>query len=59
MMHGHEKSDPAMVVRKPVNKAARSATEPSVKEPVCGGVGGAKGGDQRECGLAKHAPDTV
>src|ERR1700730_2319186 len=24
----------------------------------CGGVGGAKGGDQGECGLAKHAPDT-
>src|SRR3984893_6539406 len=24
----------------------------------CGGVGGAKGGDQGECGLAKHVPDT-
>ena len=24
----------------------------------CSGVGGAKGGDQGECGLAKHAPDT-
>ena len=34
MMHGHEKSDPAIVARKPVNKAARSATEPSVKEPA-------------------------
>jgi hypothetical protein len=34
MMHGPEKSDPAIVVRKPANKAARSATEPSVKEPA-------------------------
>jgi hypothetical protein len=32
MMHGHEKSDPAIVATKPANKAARSATEPSVKE---------------------------
>ena len=32
MMHGHEKSDPAIVAMKPANKAARSATEPSVKE---------------------------
>ena len=34
MMHGHEKSDPAIVAMKPANKAARSATEPSVKEPA-------------------------
>ena len=34
MMHGHEKSDPAIVARKPANKAERSATEPSVKEPA-------------------------
>jgi hypothetical protein len=34
MMHGHEKSDPAIVAMKPANKAARSATEPFVKEPV-------------------------
>jgi hypothetical protein len=33
MMNGPEKSDPVIVVRKPANKAARSATEPSVKEP--------------------------
>ena len=26
MMHGHEKSDPAIVVMKPANKAAHSAT---------------------------------
>ena len=32
MMHGHEKSDPAIVAMKPANKTARSATEPSVKE---------------------------
>jgi RNA-directed DNA polymerase len=32
MMHGPEKSDPAMVAMKPANKTARSATEPSVKE---------------------------
>src|SRR3984893_6539407 len=32
MMHGPEKSDPAIVVMKPANKAARSATEPFVKE---------------------------
>jgi hypothetical protein len=34
MMHAHEKSDPAIVAMKPANKAARSATEPSVKEPA-------------------------
>jgi RNA-directed DNA polymerase len=34
MMHGHEKSDSAIVAVKPANKAARSATEPSVKEPA-------------------------
>jgi hypothetical protein len=49
MMHGHEKSDPAIVAVKPANKVA----------PHCGavrggvsrsGVGGAKGVDQGECG---------
>ena len=58
MMHGREKSDLAIVAVKPANKAA----------PRCGairggesrsGVGGAKGGDQGECGLAKHALDSV
>jgi hypothetical protein len=34
MMHRREKSSPAIVAMKPVNKAARSATEPSVKEPA-------------------------
>jgi group II intron reverse transcriptase/maturase len=39
MMHGHEKSDPAIVAEKPVNKAEqpaaeRSAAEPEAAEPV-------------------------
>ncbi len=41
MMHGREKSDPAVVARKPANKA----------EPIRCGVGGAKGrgrGESRE-----------
>jgi RNA-directed DNA polymerase len=38
-MHGHEKSDPAIVARKPANKAGqpsaeRSAAEPNAAEPV-------------------------
>ena len=57
MMHGHEKSDPAIVAVKPTNKA---------KEARCGGicgggrsgVGGAKGGGQGECAPTKHAPDS-
>ena len=49
MMHGHEKSDSAIVAVKPTNKAERSAAE----------LGGAKGGDQGECGLAEHAPDSA
>ena len=55
MMHGHEKSDSVIVAVKPANKAV----------PCCGairggvsrsGVGGAKDGDQGECGPAKHVP---
>src|ERR1700676_3538287 len=34
MMYGRGKSSPGIVARKPANKAARSATEPSVKEPA-------------------------
>jgi hypothetical protein len=58
MMHGHEKSDSVVVAAKPANKAA----------PRCGavrggvsrsGVGGAKGGDQGECGPATHALDSA
>ena len=33
MMHGHEKSDPAIVARKPANKAEDSVAERSVAEP--------------------------
>ena len=59
MMHGAEKSDPVIVAGKPANKA---------EQPPCGaicggakrsGAGGAKGGDQGECGPAKQAPDAV
>ena len=32
MMHGHEKSDPAIVAVKPTNKAERSAAEQSAEE---------------------------
>ncbi len=28
MMHGHEKSDPAIVAKKPANKAGQPASEP-------------------------------
>src|SRR5881397_2734240 len=58
MMHGHEKSDLAIVAGKSANKAA----------PRCGairggasrrGVSGAKDGDQGECGPAKHALDSA
>ena len=57
MMHGAEKSDPVIVAGKPANKA---------EQPPCGaicggakrsGAGGAKGGDQGECGPAKQVPD--
>jgi hypothetical protein len=34
MMYGRGKSSPGIVARKPANKAARSATEPFVKEPA-------------------------
>ena len=46
MMHGHEKSDSVIVAVKPANKADANRC----------GAGGAKGGDQGECGPAKHVP---
>ncbi len=49
MMHGREKSDPAIVAVKPANKTKRSAAE----------TVGAKGRDQGQCGLAKHALDSA
>ena len=45
-MNGREKSDSAM-----------SHWEPDERSQASGrGAGGAKGGGQRECGPAKHAP---
>ncbi len=55
MMHGHEKSDPAIVAVKPANKANEPAAEASAVGKR-GGAGGAKGGDRGECGPAKHVP---
>jgi hypothetical protein len=49
MMHGHEKSDPAIVAVKPTNKAEHSAAE--LVEPRVGTKGNA--------GLAKHVPDAA
>ena len=34
MMHGHEKSDSAIVAAKPANKATHSAVEQSAGEPA-------------------------
>ena len=45
MMHGHEKSDPAIVAGKPTNKAERSAAE--LVEPRVGTKGNA--GQQSTC----------
>ena len=56
MMHGPEKSDPAIVAGKPANKAEQPAAE-HLQRSGSSGAGGAKGGDQGECGPAKHAPD--
>ena len=53
MMDGHEKSDLVIVAVKPANKAKKAHCG-----GICGGgrsgVGGAKGRDRGECGLAKH-----
>ena len=57
MMHGPEKSDFAIVAVKPANKARQPPAERSVGEPKRSGAGGAKGGDQGECGPAKQVPD--
>jgi hypothetical protein len=57
MMHGHEKSDPAIVAMKPANKARKAHCG-----AICGGrrsgVGGAKDGGQGECASAKHVLDS-
>lgn len=49
MMHGLEKSDPAIVATKPVEQGRTTG----------GGMGGAKGGDRGERGTVAHAPDAV
>src|SRR5437660_6063138 len=36
MMHGHEKSDPAIVARKPANKAEQVSAEQSAAQPTAG-----------------------
>ena len=56
MMHGHEKSDPAIVAVKPANKAEQPRRS-NPRGASRSGAGGAKGGDQGECGPAKHVPD--
>ena len=48
MMHGHEKSDPAIVAVKPTNKAERSAAE--LVEPRAGTKGNA--GQHARAGLS-------
>jgi hypothetical protein len=58
MMHGHEKSDHAIVAVKPANKAERPPAERSAAEPNAAEPGEPRAGDQGECGPAKHAPDT-
>ena len=49
MMHGREKSDPAIVAVKPTNKAERSAAEPV--EPRAGAEGNAS---QQSTGRAQY-----
>jgi len=49
MMHEPEKSDSAVVARKPANKAGRSATEPVER----------RAGTEGNCGSAKHVPGSV
>jgi RNA-directed DNA polymerase len=49
MMHGHEKSDPAIVAKKPTNKAGQPASEPVERSA------GAKGNaDQQSTRRAQH-----
>jgi hypothetical protein len=60
MMHGHEKSDPAIVAGKPANKAERSAAE--LVEPRAGTKGNVdqlstrrtSEPDKRDLGVGSH-----
>ena len=59
MMHGHEKSDPAIVAMKPANNAEdsvaeRSAAETNAAEPV-----ERRAGTKGNAGQQSHAPDAV
>src|ERR1700741_580611 len=56
MMHRRGKSDSAIVAEKPANKAAAPVGEKFTTRAGRSGAGGAKGGDQGECGSAKHVP---
>ena len=55
MMYGREKSDFAIVVMKPTNKAKKAHCG-GVCRGGRGGVGGAKGGGQGEYAPANHVP---
>ena len=57
MMHGHEKSDHAIVAVKPANKAKKAPCG-GVRGGGRSGVGGAKGGGQGEYASAKHVLDS-
>ena len=59
MMHGYEKSDLVIVAVKPANKASHPCRGAIHDGTSRSGVGGAKGGDQGECGAAKHALDSA
>src|SRR6516165_4579715 len=46
MMHGHEKSDPAIVAEKPANKAEQPAAEQSAAEPTAAEPGEPRAGTE-------------
>jgi hypothetical protein len=48
MMHGREKSDPAIVAVKPANKAERSAAEPAEPRAGAGGNAGQRSMDRAQ-----------
>src|SRR5215831_7529262 len=50
MMHGHEKSDPAIVAMKPANKAKQPAAEQSATEPTAAEPGERRAGTKGNAG---------
>ncbi len=50
MMHGHEKSDPAIVAVKPANKAQRPSAERSAAEPNAAESGEPRAGTKGNAG---------